>query len=193
MKKKRKKKKIIEYRRKREGKTNYRKRLKLLASNKLRLVVRKSIKNITSQLVEYNINGDKVVLGVSSKELEKKFNWKFSKSNTVAAYLTGLLLGVKANKKGIKKAILDLGLNKSVKGSKVYALLRGALDAGLEIPYSKEMLPSDNLVKGENIIKYFNLQKKSDLIFSKYKKYNLNISELPKIVEEIKKKILESK
>jgi large subunit ribosomal protein L18 len=102
------KKKIVEYRRKREGRTNYRKRLKLLSSNKLRLVIRKSLKNITSQLVGYDINGDQVVLGASSKELEKEFNWKFNRSNIPAAYLTGLLLGVKAKKKGIKKAILDM-------------------------------------------------------------------------------------
>lgn len=187
------KKKIVEYRRKREGRTNYKKRLKLLASNKLRLVIRKSLKNITSQLVEYDINGDRIVLGASSKELEKKFNWQFNRDNMPAAYLTGLLLGIKANKKGIKKAILDLGLNKSVKGGKVYALLKGALDAGLEIPHSKDVLPSDDVVKGCNIIKYCSLLKKSNIFFSNYKKYNLNISELPKIVEQIKKKILEGK
>jgi len=186
-------KKIVEYKRKREGKTNYRKRLKLIASNKLRLVVRKSLKNITSYLVEYGVNGDKVVLGVSSKELEKKFNWKFSKDNIPAAYLTGLLLGAKANKKDIKEAILDLGLNGSVKGSKVYALLKGVLDAGLKIPHSKDMLPNDDIVKGNAVIKYFNLQKKSNLIFSKYKKENLDVNQIQKIVEEIKKKILEGK
>ncbi len=188
-----KRKKIVEYRRKREGRTNYRKRLKLLASNKLRLVVRTSLKNITSQLVEYGVDGDKVVLGVSSKKLKKKYNWEFSRNNIPAAYLTGLLLGVEAKKKKVKKAILDLGLNKSVKGSKAYALLKGVLDAGLDIPHSKKMLPTDDVVKGDVIIKYFNLQKKNDFIFSKYKKYSINISELPKAVEEIKKKILEGK
>lgn len=184
--------KIIEYRRKREGRTNYRKRLKLLASNKLRLVIRTPLKNTLAQLIEYDVDGDKVILSASSMELKKKYDWKFSKSNIPAAYLTGLLLGRKAVNKNIKNAILDIGLNKSIKGSRIYALLRGALDAGLEIPHSKETLPNDSAIKGENIVKYFNLNK-NDFIFSKYKKNNLNISELPKIIEELKKKILEGK
>ncbi len=186
----RQKRKIVEYRRKREGRTNYRKRLKLLTSNNLRLIIRKSLKNISSQLVEYDVNGDKVILGTSSNELKKKYDWKLSKSNIPAAYLTGLLLGTKAKKKGIKKAILDLGLNASAKGGRIYALLKGASDAGLEIPHSKEMLPSDDSIKGANIVKYFNLTKDNKL-FSKYKKENMNISEISKIIDDIKKKILQ--
>jgi hypothetical protein len=55
------------------------------------------------------------------------------------------------------------------------------------------MLAPDNIVKGDNIIKYFSLSKKDNVVFSNYKKSKLDISELPKIVEQIKKKILEGK
>ena len=41
---------ILSYKRKREGKTDYRKRLKLLKSDKLRFVVRKSLNNILTQI-----------------------------------------------------------------------------------------------------------------------------------------------
>jgi len=186
------KRKILGYRRKREGKTNYRRRLKILSSGSLRIVVRKSLKNMMCQLIEYNLDGDKVILSSSSKELEKKYGWNFSKRNIPAAYLTGLLLGVKAKKKGVKNAILDIGLNKSVKGCKIYAVLKGVLDAGLEVPHSKESLPDDKALKGEKIVNYFNLPKKNDTVFFNYKK-DKKVADLPKVVEETKKKIIEGK
>ena len=45
----------VPFRRKREGKTNYKKRLGLLKSKSLRLVVRKSNKHILVQLVDQTI------------------------------------------------------------------------------------------------------------------------------------------
>ena len=56
-----------QYKRKREGKTNYKKRLKLLQSRTTRLVIRKSNKHIIAQLTNYYPDGDKVVVGVNSK------------------------------------------------------------------------------------------------------------------------------
>ena len=52
----------VPFRRRREGKTDYRKRLKLLLSRKPRLVVRKSLNNIIAQIVEYDEKGDRVVV-----------------------------------------------------------------------------------------------------------------------------------
>src|SRR3989344_6735019 len=94
----------VPLRRKREGKTNYRKRLRMLLSNKLRLVVRRSLNNISAQIIEYRQNGDRVVACAHSMEL-KKFGWKTDGGNTPSAYLVGLLLGKKAKEKGIKEAI----------------------------------------------------------------------------------------
>ena len=143
--------KIQEFRRKREGKTNYKKRLNLLLSKKPRLVIRKSLKNIIVQIIEYAPNGDKVIVGANSKELEKKFQWKSGRSNMPAAYLTGYLLGKKATKKDIKEAVLDLGLNESTKGGKFYAVLKGVLDAGIIIPHSEEILPDEKRLNGSHI------------------------------------------
>jgi len=120
----------VQKRRKRTGKTNYKKRLKLLLSHKLRLVVRPALKNITVQIVEYHPKGDKVVASANARELEK-LGWKFNKGNLPAAYLTGLLAGTRAKEKGIKEAILDVGLNSSTKGSRIFACLKGTIDAGL--------------------------------------------------------------
>jgi large subunit ribosomal protein L18 len=143
--------KIQEFRRKKEGKTNYKKRLNLLISKKPRLVIRKSLKNIIVQIIEYAPDGDKVIVGANSKELEKKFEWKTGRSNIPAAYLTGYLLGKKANKESIKEAILDLGLNEGAKGGKFYAALKGVLDAGIEIPHSENILPSEERLNGSHI------------------------------------------
>ena len=86
------------FRRKREGRTNYRKRLKILASNKSRLVVRKSLNNITAQVIEYHDDGDRIILSSDSKTL-KKFGWKANKGNLPSAYLVGILLGTLAKKR----------------------------------------------------------------------------------------------
>ncbi len=138
------------FKRKRLGKTNYRKRLKLLLANKPRLVVRKSLKNILVQIVEYNGKGDKVILSAHSSEL-KKYGWQGSKGNIPASYLIGLLIGNKAKKKDIKGLVLDIGLQNSVKGSRIYSLLKGCIDTGLKIPHSKDILPIEDRIKGKHI------------------------------------------
>ena len=140
-------------RRRREGKTNYRKRLKLLLSGKPRLVVRKTNRYIIAQIIEFDKKGDRTLVGILSKEL-KKYGWNYSFKNLPASYLTGLILAKKALEKGIKEAILDIGLHSSTKGSRIYALVKGCLDAGLKVPVSEEMLPEEKRLRGEHISSY---------------------------------------
>ena len=64
----------IPFRRKKQGKTNYKKRLALLKSGKLRLVVRKSNKHMLAQIVKYGDKGDEVLKSVTSKDLLKFLN-----------------------------------------------------------------------------------------------------------------------
>lgn len=141
---------ITGFKRKRIGKTDYRKRLKILLADKPRMVVRKSLDNITAQLVEYSEGGDKIIASVHSSEL-KKYGYNGSKGNIPAAYLTGLIIGGKAKKKNVKEAVLDIGLQTSVKGSRIYSVLKGCVDAGMNIPHSKEILPSEDRIKGKHI------------------------------------------
>jgi large subunit ribosomal protein L18 len=119
--------------------------------------VRKSIKNIIAQLIEYNKDGDKVLLSSHSSEL-KKYGWEGKKGDVPAAYLVGLLVGNKAKKKGVTELILDLGLQKSVKGSRIYSVLKGCVDAGLNIPHSESILPAEDRIKGKHI-KNFDVNK----------------------------------
>jgi len=184
-------KRTVPYRRKRENKTNYKKRLGLLKSKKLRLVVRMFNKNITAQLIEYSPDGDKVVMFSNSKELEKKYGWKLSRSNMSAAYLVGLIIGKKA--KG-REAILDTGLYNIMSGSKMYAALKGAVDGGLKIPCEKEIFPKEDKIQGKHVADYAkvlkNNEEKYKKQFSLYLKNNIKPEDIEKYFKETKEKIL---
>ena len=54
--------------------------------------------------------------------------------------------------KGHKSAIFDIGLQ--AKGQKLFASLKGAIDAGLDVPHEDDVLPNDETIKGTHIQKY---------------------------------------
>lgn len=141
----------VKPRRRREGLTDYRKRLRLLRSGKIRMVVRKSIKNTQIQLVEYKEGGDNILVSANSGELTSKYNWRFSTSTTPAAYLTGLLAGARAKKKGISECVLDCGRYQPVTGSKIFASVKGIVDAGVECPYNEEKIPAEDRLMGKHL------------------------------------------
>jgi len=131
-------------RRRLESKTDYRARLALLKSGMPRLVVRKTNKYIITQVVTSDIAQDKIIAGVNSKSLLSKGwpeNAKGSLKSIPAAYLTGLLIGKLASEKKISEAILDMGMYRNIQKSRIYAVLKGAVDAGMKIPHSEETLP----------------------------------------------------
>jgi large subunit ribosomal protein L18 len=133
--------------RKRNGRTNYRKRLALLKSGTSRLVIRKTNTQIIAQLVTYEENGDKVSF-TSGAALLKKNGWKGATNNIPAAYQIGHNLG--AANKG-KEAILDLGLHTPQKGGRIYAAVKGAIDGGLKMNVSEEVFPSEERLKGAHL------------------------------------------
>ncbi|MBI5389415.1 50S ribosomal protein L18 [Candidatus Woesearchaeota archaeon] len=182
----------VPYRRKREGKTDYRKRLALLKSGKPRLVVRRALRNIVVQLIEYQAKGDMVVLGGNSSQLQKQ-GWKFG-LNTSTAYLTGFMIASKAKAKGINHAVLDSGLHVSRKGTLIYAALKGAIDGGLEIPHDPGMFPDEKRIKGEHIVAFAKkLQGQGtqayEKQFSAYLKRNLDVADLPKQFTAVMQKL----
>ena len=149
-----KKPKPVPYRRKREKRTNYDKRLKLLLSKKLRLVVRISNNKVVAQIVEFQPQGDLIKISLDSNTL-KKLGWKYSLNNLPAAYLTGYALAKKATVAGIKEAVLDTGLVAPLKKSKHFAFLKGVLDGGLEVPHGDESIfPSEERIQGKHIKDY---------------------------------------
>tara|TARA_Y100000034_G_scaffold133672_1_gene199824 strand:+ start:898 stop:1443 length:546 start_codon:yes stop_codon:yes gene_type:complete len=172
----------VKYRRKREGKTNYKKRLGYLKSENPRLVIRKSLNNVNVQIIAFQSKGDKILASGHSKELQK-YGWKNIRSNLPTAYLTGLLAGKKAMKNKVDTAVLDIGFNVSVKGSKMYAAVKGLIDAGMKLNVPENMLPSDQRVSGKHIEGF---EAKSENQFSKY----TDKEKLTQQFSEVKDKIL---
>lgn len=140
----------VPFRRRREGRTDYRCRLRLLKSGLPRAVVRKSLNNMLVQIVAYDAKGDRVLVSAHSKEL-KKIGWKWALGNMPVAYLTGYLAGKRAVKSGQTSVVLDIGRNRPTRGSRLFAALRGLIDAGLEIPHSEDILPDPDRVRGAHI------------------------------------------
>ena len=173
----------VAFRRRREGKTDYHQRLKLIVSRKPRLVVRITLNQVIAEIMITKPEGDKVVVAATSKELTKEFGYLGARDNTSAAYLTGLLIGYKAQKAGLEEAILDIGLQENRAGSRVYAALKGAVDSGLEVPSGEEVFPSDARIRGEHIA----ANAKSS--FADYEKRGLKAADLPAHFDEVKKKI----
>lgn len=144
--------KAIPHKRRLRQKTDYRKRLGLLKSGKTRLVVRRSLDNIGVQFISFATKGDNTKAACFSKELKKEgFDWKFGCGNVPAAYLTGFLAGVRAKKNNISEAVLDSGLQTSTKGSRIYAAVKGVIDAGVNVNVSQDVLPKDERISGKHI------------------------------------------
>ncbi len=138
-------------RRRRECKTDYKLRLSLLKSPKPRIVIRKTNKYLVVQAVESVEAQDKVIKGVSSKNLislgwDKKFVG--SLKSVPAAYLTGKLL---AKELKTKDCIVDIGMAKNIAGNRIFAVVKGLVDGGLNIKADPEAFPSDERINGEHL------------------------------------------
>lgn len=182
----------LAFRRRREGKTDYRARLKLISLEKSRLVVRLTNNHTIVQIIDVAQDGDETLVSAHSKELQK-MGWLGSGKNTSAAYLTGFLCAKKALEAGIDEAVLDIGLKSSIKGAKIYAALKGAVDAGLYVPHNDSILPADERIRGEHVAAYAESLSDEEVKerFSQYIANGLSPKDLPDHFEAIKQKIEE--
>ncbi|MFH1247027.1 MAG: 50S ribosomal protein L18 [Candidatus Micrarchaeota archaeon] len=139
----------VHFRRRRQGRTNYVKRLALLKSGVHRLVIRKQNKGVLAQLVNYSANGDETICQASSRDLQA-FGIT-GKRNVPSAYLVGFLVGKKATSKGVSQAIADFGLHTASKGGVLFAVVKGAIDSGLKMNAGEEMLPSKDRITGKHL------------------------------------------
>lgn len=162
------------FRRRREGKTDYYARKRLVTQNKAkyntpkyRLVVRFTNKDIICQIISSTLKGDIVFTAAYSHELPR-YGIKHGLTNWPAAYATGLLIARRALQKlgldktyeGVEevngeyelteavedgprpfKVFLDVGLQRTSTGAKVFGCLKGASDGGLYIPHSPSRFP----------------------------------------------------
>ena len=109
-----------------------------------------SLRHTSVQIVEFDAQGDQVLVTAHSREL-LEMGWNKATGNLPAAYLTGYLAGKKAVAKGLNEAVLDIGLKVPAKGATVFAALKGMLDAGMSIPHGKDVLPSKERLAGKHI------------------------------------------
>lgn len=182
------------FRRIREKKTNYRKREKLLVGRKDFVTVNVSDQNISAQLIRPDLLGDKVLASVHSNEL-LSYGWKGSRKNIPSCYLVGLLLGKKCLQKKISSAILYIGKRHFT--TKIAACLKGLAEAGLEMPFSEDVLPSDDRIQGNHIADYAKKLKENDDLYKSRFSSNLGSGlepeKYPSHFSEVKDKIVNDK
>jgi large subunit ribosomal protein L18 len=143
----------VHFRRRREGKTDYRVRLRLLKSDLPRAVVRFSERRIRVSIVAFDPVGDRVVAVAESGELSGITFPAASQSSTPAAYLTAYLAGLRAKSAGTESAVLDAGLRHPTVGGRLSAALKGLLDAGIEIPHGEGGFPKGDRLNGTHLPK----------------------------------------
>jgi large subunit ribosomal protein L18 len=138
--------------RRQENKTDYRMRIRFLKSGKDRIVVRKSNKYILVQLIGSFEAKDKVKKTMTSRILLTK-GWpkelEGSLKSIPAAYLLGKIFGKEIS----EEVILDIGMSKHHKGSRLYALAKGLVDSGVKVNVGKEVFPSEDRLNGEHLKK----------------------------------------
>lgn len=164
----------VKFKRRREGKTDYYARKRLIVQDKnkyntpkYRLIVRLSNRDITCQIAYSRIEGDRIVCAAYSHELPR-YGVKVGLTNYAAAYCTGLLLARRLLKQlgldslyegttdvtgdeynveaaeegpGAFRCYLDVGLNRTSTGARIFAAMKGAVDGGLNIPHSTKRFP----------------------------------------------------
>ena len=186
----------VPFRRRREGKTDYKSRQALVLSEFPRLVVRGTARHIIAQMIEADVIGDKVVVSVNSRELQEKYGWQGACGNIPAAYLAGLLCGYRAVISGIKEAVLDIGLQTPSPGARVFAALKGVIDTGIAVSHDEGVLPEKSRISGQHIVDYANqLSANPDVYqktFSKYLSRELRPEQLSEHFSSIKEKIVSS-
>ncbi|KAG7192388.1 60S ribosomal protein L5 [Scheffersomyces spartinae] len=136
-------------------------------SPKYRLVVRITNKDIIAQIISSQITGDIVLTAAYSHELPQ-YGITRGLTNWSAAYAVGLLVARRALQKlgldetytGVEevegeyelveavedgprpfKVFLDIGLQRTTTGARVFGVLKGASDGGLYIPHSANRFP----------------------------------------------------
>eukprot|EP00703_Trepomonas_sp_PC1_P002786 JAP93820.1 Ribosomal protein L5 [Trepomonas sp. PC1] len=195
---------------------------------KYRFVVRKSNKRILCQVVASRIGGDHIMAVANSSELPE-FGVKQGLTNYSAAYCTGLLcarrlltkLGMEKIYTGNKqvgkffenedneerrslRCFLDIGLARSSTGANVFGALKGAVDGGLNIPYSGDRLAAgyydkksgkyneaalSDRIYGKHVSEYMQVAKAEDeewykSQFGVYIKNGVNADQLKSIYEK---------
>jgi large subunit ribosomal protein L18 len=143
----------VPMRRRREVRTDYHQRLRLLKSGKPRLVARTSNRHVRAQLITPGPDGDQTLASGHSADLAE-FGWEAPTGNLPAAYLTGLLAGRRALAADVEEAVLDIGLHSATPGCKVFAVQEGVIDAGVDVPHNEDVFADWERTRGGHVADY---------------------------------------
>ncbi|KAH8052454.1 5S rRNA binding protein [Aureococcus anophagefferens] len=150
----------VKYKRRREGKTDYRARKRLITQDKnkyntpkYRLVVRFSNKYVTCAVHSSELVGDKCIATATSKELGR-YGLKVGLDELYEGNTDpeGEVVKTEVGKKEYYveeldddkrpfKCILDVGIQTTTTGNRVFGALKGATDGGLDIPHNYKRFP----------------------------------------------------
>jgi large subunit ribosomal protein L5e len=164
----------VKPKRRRQGKTDYYARRRLVQqdknkydSKKYRLVVRRTNTKIIAQIIFSTMTGDRVFCAAESTEL-KAHGLTAGLTNYSASYSTGLLLARRLLKQvGLDtlyatnsavdgeyynteenvqdkrpfKALLDVGIQRTTTGARLFGVLKGACDGGINVPHNTKRFP----------------------------------------------------
>ncbi|HLC77885.1 MAG TPA: 50S ribosomal protein L18 [Candidatus Nanoarchaeia archaeon] len=141
-------------RRRREGKTDYAIRIKLLKSEKPRLVFRKTNKYLVVQYLESKEAKDSIKIGMTSSALIR-YGWpkkaQGSLKSLPACYLMGILFGKTIVSKKLESPIVDFGMYRVLSKSRLQGFVKGLVDSGLNINYNEEFFPSEERIEGGHL------------------------------------------
>lgn len=179
------------FRRRRENRTNYVKRLGLIKGETPRLVARISNQGVVVQLIAFDAAGDKTLASAHSRELEAH-GW-VPQGNTPTAFLVGLLAGNRAKKAGVKGFHLDIGMSTPSKGAVMFAAGLGAKSAGLEASIDEKMVDAKRL-DGSHIAEFAKKMKTADSAkyskhFSRYESKKIDATNLPAVFAQVRSKL----
>jgi len=141
---------------------------------KYRFVVRITNKDVICQIFSSDLTHDICLASAYSHEL-RRYGITLGLTNYAAAYATGLLLARRVNVKyGLAdtyegnttidgndynvepggerapfRALLDVGLHRTTTGNRVFGVLKGACDGGVDIPHKDRRFPGSKREEGE--------------------------------------------
>jgi len=165
----------VKFKRRRECKTDYYARQRLILQDKnkyktpkYRFVVRRTHRDFICQVFSSDLTHDVCVQSAYAHEL-RRYGVNIGLTNYAAAYCTGLLLARRVNEKykleyegQVKvdgddykveaagdrapfKALLDVGLARTTTGARVFGALKGATDGGLNVPHNPKRFPGSEV------------------------------------------------
>ncbi len=172
----------VAFRRRREGRTNYVKRLAFMKSGVPRAVIRKSTNHLSVQFVQTQNGKDFVLASGHTQEL-RKYEYVGHTGNIPAAYLAGYLAGKRFSNQKTTETIVDIGTQRNVLGTRLFAAVKGIKDAGISIRADEESFPKPERVMGKHI------ESLAKATASKTNAHSLDLSRFSGMVEASKRNI----